>query len=84
MGRLRSNQADGAAVSQLRCTTEAPGGAYVRGTMYDVRCTIEEFARGARGRAKLGRGDVMELCTGIVRKGRGQTVSAYVRFTMYD
>ena len=46
--------------SHLRFTTEAPGGAYVRRTMYDggawqrlcttydVRCTIAEFARVAR------------------------------------
>ena len=26
----------------------------------------------------------MELCADVVRKGRGQTGSAYVRFTIYD
>ena len=32
----------------LRWTTEALGSAYVRSTMYDVRCTICKFARVAR------------------------------------
>ena len=55
--------------------------------MYDVRCTMYDLgsSRALRGiwQSKCGR-DVMELCAGVVRKGRWQTRSAYVRWTMYD
>ena len=65
----------------VRGTTEAPGGAYVRGTMYDVRLPN---SRALRGGAERGRTGCRETVRGDSYKGAVAADAAHVRCTMDD